>query len=318
MVLKITYTKCYFKALNISMGKKEILFFGTGTALITPFKNGKVDYNSLEIIIKKQIEAGVGAVVVLGTTGEAATISLTEREKIIELAVKLCKNKCKVIVGCGSNNTNSAIKLYKMAERLGADGALIVTPYYNKCTQNGVLEHYKAIAKAGNMPIIVYNVPSRTGVNIEPQTLLQLSEIKNIVGVKEASGNISQIMELFYLLKDKMAIYSGDDALNYIFLSLGGSGCISVLANIMPEKCEKLYQIHLQKGATEAASFWIKFLPIIKSMFIEVNPIPIKYAMSQIGLCKNELRLPLTRLSAKNENILNGELNKVWAQDDSL
>ena len=297
--------------------KKEI-FKGVGTALITPFKNGKVDYNSLEIIIKKQIEAGVGAVVVLGTTGEASTITILERKRIIELAVRLCKNKCKVIVGCGSNNTKSAIKLYKMAERLGADGALIVTPYYNKCTQEGLIMHYGMIANSGELPIIVYNVPSRTGVNILPQTMQSLSEIKNIVGIKEASGNISQIMELFYLLKGKTAIYSGDDALNYIFLSLGGSGCISVLSNIMPKECVKLYELYKEQGAVKASGYWMNFLPLIKSLFIEVNPSPIKFAMSYIGLCKNELRSPLCVMSKENSQKVIKEINSIWGKNDSL
>lgn len=297
---------------------KKRLFYGVGTALITPFKNGKVDFVAFEIIISKQIEAGVDAIIVLGTTGEAPTITYNERKKIIEFAVRICRGRCKVIVGCGSNNTKTAIKYYKMAERLGADSALVVTPYYNKCTDNGLFAYYSEIASAGKLPIICYNVPSRTGVNISAKCMEKLAEIKNIVGIKEASGNIAQINEMFRLVGKKIAIYSGDDALNYIFLVLGGDGCISVLSNIMPKACKRLYNIYKTKSHKDACEYWLEFLPLIKSLFVEVNPTPIKYALSYIGLCNYELRSPLVQLENQNEKEIQKQVDLMWGRYESM
>ena len=222
---------------------KKCIFKGLATAVVTPFKNGKVDLSAFEVMLKRQLNADIDAIVVLGTTGEPETLSLGERKIIIQKAVDVCYMKAKVIVGCGSNSTAQAIKHYNQAEAFGADGALIVTPYYNKCTEKGLYEHYKAISDSGNLPIIAYNVPSRTGVNISAETLVKISTIKNICGIKEASGNISQIIDYFNLAGDKIAIYSGEDALNSTVMFLGGSGAISVVSNIVPKLCKKVFSL---------------------------------------------------------------------------
>ena len=202
---------------------KNCIFEGVGTALVTPFCGGCVDYVAFDLLIEKQLQAKVGAIIVLGTTGEPCTINEFEREQIIKYAIQKTNGKTKVIVGCGANSTALSQKYYVQAERLGADGALIVTPYYNKCTQAGLIEHYKAIDAVGNLPMIVYNVPSRTGVNILPETMQKICKLKNVCGVKEASGNIAQILEYFRLVGKEVAIYSGEDSLNSVFMSLGGA-----------------------------------------------------------------------------------------------
>ena len=297
---------------------KKSIFKGVGTALITPFYKGKVDYKSLEILINKQLKASVSAIIVLGTTGEPCTLSAKEREMVIKKAIELCNGKCKVIVGCGANSTNVAVKNYKQAQALGADGALIVTPYYNKCTQEGLIAHYTKIANCGSLPIIAYNVPSRTGVNLLPSTMLELSKLENICGIKEASGNVAQALELFRLVGNKIEIYCGEDALNNVFLMQGGSGTISVLSNITPKLCVNIYNYILQKEYKKANHIQLDLLPLINSLFCEVNPIPIKAALSCLGLCKNELRLPLTTISNSNFEILKENINKVWAKYDCL
>ncbi|MBE7082880.1 MAG: 4-hydroxy-tetrahydrodipicolinate synthase [Clostridiales bacterium] len=279
---------------------KKCIFSGVATAVITPFSSGNIDYCAFETILQKQIDEGADAVVVLGTTGEPCTVSDDERTQIIKTAVKVCGGKIKVVVGCGSNSTLRAIWLYQMAERLGVDGALIVTPYYNKCTQNGIVEHYKQISNSGNLPIIAYNVPSRTGVNILPQTALSLSKIKNVCGIKEASGNISQILEYFKLLKGKIAIYSGEDSLNGIFMCLGGNGFISVASNAFPKIVKRVYNLGKANQFEKMYKVQTELLPVINALFLEVNPIPIKAAMHTLGLCKNELRSPLTKMSPQN------------------
>lgn len=297
---------------------KKNIFNGVGTAIVTPFYKNKVDFTSLELIIKKQLKAKVSAIIVLGTTGEPCTLTFKERELIIKKVIDLCKNKCKVIVGAGSNNTKTAIKYYKQAQNLGADGALIVTPYYNKCTQNGIIQHYTKIANSGTLPIIVYNVPSRTGVNILPQTMLELVKLNNIYGIKEASGNINQTIELFKLVGDKTNIYCGEDALNGIYLMLGGAGIISVLSNIAPALCTKMYDLIKQNNFLQANKMQLDLTDLINSLFIEVNPIPVKAGLNYLGLCKNELRLPLTPMQEQNFKILKDNINKVWGKYDCL
>lgn len=297
---------------------KISIFKGVGTAIITPFNEGKIDFIAFENLIEKQINAGISALIVLGTTGEASTISDNERIDLINFTVAKCKGKCKVIVGTGSNNTLKAIEYYNMAENLGADGALIVTPYYNKCTQNGIIDHYKAIANTGKLPIIVYNVPSRTGVNILPETMDKLCEIDNVYGIKEASGNISQILEIFRLVKDRVAIYSGEDSLNHIFAMLGGDGSISVLSNIVPKICVDIQKACFDGNVGLVNQLQQDVLVLINKLFLEVNPIPIKAGLSYIGLCKNELRLPLTKMQDENFEKLKIEINKVFAKYDCL
>ncbi len=290
--------------------KKEI-FKGVATALVTPFSNGAVDYNSLKNLIQKQIDANIDAIVILGTTGEPATILQKERERIIKECIQYARGQTKIIVGCGSNSTKVAINYYKQAQSYGADGALIVTPYYNKCTKQGLFEHYLAISNEGSLPIIAYNVPSRTGVNILPQTALELCKIKNVVGIKEASGNIMQILDLLNLLKGKMSIYSGDDALNTIFYSFGAKGCISVASNIMPKTFKQIFNMCDSGKIKEANKIQEQNLALINSLFLEVNPIPIKCAMNYLGLCKNEVRAPLTKMEKNNREKLIGNLNSV-------
>lgn len=289
---------------------KDKIFDGVSTAIVTPFCGGCVDYVSFGGLIDRQIDAGVSAIVVLGTTGEPSVLSDFEREQVI----KFCKNRidgrAKLIVGAGANCTAKAQNLYRQAQDLGADGALIVTPYYNKCTQSGLIEHYRAIASCGNLPIIVYNVPSRTGVNILPETMQKLSKIDNICGVKEASGNISQILEYFRLCGDKVAIYSGEDALNAIFMSLGGSGVISVASNIVPKLIKKTCDL-VKTNQNKMYELQSKLLPLIYALFLEVNPIPVKAGLSYLGLCENELRLPLMPMSQEKFSILQKELDQI-------
>lgn len=294
---------------------KKQIFSGVGTALITPFKNGKIDYASFKILIDRQIWGGASAIIVLGTTGEPCTICDADKEKIIKFAIEYVGGRIKVIVGCGGNCTKEVIKKYKLAEKLKADGALIVTPYYNKCTQKGILEHYKKISQSGDLPIIVYNVPSRTGVNIEPKTLEQLCEIKNICGIKEASGNVLQIQEYFRLVGEQLAIYSGDDTLNYYFACLGGSGAISVLSNIAPKPLCDMFNFFNAGDLEKAKELHFKLLPLTRSLFLEVNPIPVKAGLEYLGLCQNELRLPLTKMEQEHFDILKQEIDNVWARE---
>lgn len=290
--------------------KKEI-FKGVGTAIVTPFSNDKVDFISLDLIIQKQLAANVDALIVLGTTGEPATINESEREEIIKFVIEKVNKRAKVIVGCGSNNTKNAIKLYNQAEKLKADGALTVTPFYNKCTKDGLLQHYTEINNSGSLPIIVYNVPSRTNVNIDPLTLLKLSNLSNVCGVKEASGNIEQILQVFRLCRNKIAIYSGEDSLNSIFLALGAKGVISVLSNLVPKSCKTLLEYANLKQYEQMFILQEKLLPLCNALFNEVNPIPVKAGLNYLGLCKNELRLPLTPISKENFNILKEEMDLI-------
>ena len=286
------------------------VFSGSAVALITPFKDGKVDFESLGKLIDFQLQNKTDAIVVLGTTGEPATLSQEEKKEIIKFSKIRINGKAKLIVGTGSNSTEKTIKDSMLAQEYGAEALLIVTPYYNKCTQNGIIKHYKEIASKVNIPIIVYNVPGRTCVNILPQTALELSKIPNICGIKEASGSINQIISMFKLLKDNMAIYSGDDSLNYVFMSLGASGCISVSANIVPREINKVMTYALGGDFKKALEIHEELYDINKDLFIEVNPIPIKYACSLLGLCKNELRLPLIELEDKNRETLKNTLTK--------
>lgn len=280
------------------------VFTGSCVALVTPFKDDKVDYESLGKLIDFQINNGTDAIVVLGTTGEPATLTSEERDGIIKFARKKTKGKVTLIVGTGSNSTIKAINDSRRAQKLGADALLIVTPYYNKCTQKGLISHYKKISDNVNIPIIAYNVPGRTGVNILPETALELSKISNICGIKEANASINQIMRMCSLLKDKMAVYSGEDSLNYIFMTLGASGGISVTANVFPKEVSEVIHTSLKGEFKKALSLQEKLEEINKNMFIEVNPIPVKYACSLLKLCENSLRLPLTNLEEQNEEKL--------------
>jgi 4-hydroxy-tetrahydrodipicolinate synthase len=273
---------------------------GAMTALITPFKNGKIDSETFAKLIQRQIDNDIDYVVPVGTTGESATLSHNEHKECIEIAVEVCKNtKAKVLAGAGSNSTHEAIDLAKFAEAKGADAILSVSPYYNKPTQKGIFEHYKAIANSIDIEVVLYNVPGRTNSHIFPDTAIALSkECKNITTVKEASGDISKIVE--YQAKSNMDILSGDDAINYPILAAGGKGVISVTSNLLPKKIADLVHTALNGDLNTSKKINEELWDINKVLFIESNPIPIKYAMHIAGLCELEYRLPLTPPSDEN------------------
>ena len=276
---------------------KPILFTGAATAIITPFDEKGVDYASFGKLIDWQIEQGIDAIVVAGTTGEASTLTDEEHKKVIKYCVDRAAGAVPVIAGTGSNDTDYAIGLTQYADKAGADGMLLVTPYYNKATQNGLYESFKAVADSTDKPIVLYNVPSRTGCNILPQTAKRLSEIKNIVAIKEACGNLSQIAQTAALCRDELTLYSGNDDQITPVLSLGGKGVISVLSNAMPKETSKLVHDYLEGRIAEAAKAQLDLLPFINALFCEVNPIPVKAALAAMGFCENYLRLPLTPMS---------------------
>lgn len=280
--------------------KKQPIFKGIGTALITPFKNGRIDFSALENIIELQIKAGVGALIVGGTTGEAATLSDIERYTLFEFTKEKTRRRTKLIFGTGTNDTKAAIRHTKRAEEIGCDGVLVVTPYYNKGTFDGVAMHYSEIAKATSLPIILYNVPSRTGVNLTETQLKELSKIKNIVAIKEAGDSIDKYVATA-AMAESLGLYAGNDTQIYTTLALGGLGVISVLSNIMPEKCVDIYESFARGEYEKAAKIQFSLLPLISSLFAETNPAPIKYAMKKLGLCENELRLPLCPVREETE-----------------
>lgn len=269
--------------------KKEI-FRGVGTALVTPFQCGKIDYKALEVLIERQIRAGVGAIVVGGTTGEAATLEDGERYELYRAARDIVAGRCKIVFGTGTNDTRVAIKHTEMAEKVGCDGVLLVTPYYNKGTREGLYRHYKAIAECTALPIMLYNVPSRTGVDLSLELLWELSNIENIVAIKEASGRADRLAELSML---PLGLYAGNDAETYSVLSLGGLGVVSVVSNLYPGACVELCNLFFTGAVEKSLNLQKKLLPVINSLFIETNPAPIKYAMSRVGLCDGEMRLPM-------------------------
>ena len=289
---------------------KKILFRGCGTAISTPFCESKVNFEEFGRLIEEQILNGVDSLIVCGTTGEAATMSLEERKETIKYAISKVNGRIPVIVGTGSNCTESAIQMTKFAESVGADGALVVTPYYNKTTQDGLIAHYKAIASSTKLPIILYNVPSRTGVNILPETCKKLSEIQNIVAIKEASGNISQVAEIARLCKEELYIYSGNDDQIIPILSLGGIGVISVLSNVAPRYTHEIVEKFFDGKISEARTMQLDALGLIKALFSEVNPIPVKAGLNMMGYNFGEPRLPLVRISETNKEKLKDEMKK--------
>lgn len=276
---------------------KKILFKGCGTAICTPFKNGKINFPEFIKLIEFQIENNADSIIVCGTTGESPTLSIEGKYELIKCAVQTSNGRIPIIAGTGSNNTKKAIEMSKIAEELGTDGLLVVTPYYNKCTQNGLIEYYSSIVKNVDIPIIMYNVPSRTGVNIEPSTCLELSKISNIVAIKEASGNISQVAKIAELCKDNLYIYSGNDDQVLPILSLGGIGVISVLGNIKPKVVHDICYEFWNNNFKKACELQLDNLPLINSLFEEVNPIPIKYTLKKFGFDFGEPRAPLSPIS---------------------
>lgn len=277
-----------------------MIFKGTATALITPFTESGVDFESLNKLLDQQVAGGVDALVILGTTGEPATMSLEEKKSVIEFTVKKLKGKLPIIVGTGANSTKAAIEMSVLAEKMGSDALLVVTPYYNKSTQKGLVAHYTAIADAVSLPIICYNVPGRTGVNLLPATFAEIAEHKNIAAIKEASGNMEQIEEAIRLSRGKADVYSGDDGITIPVMAMGGIGVISVASNVAPKFTSDMTSAMLAGDLKKAAEMQLKMLPFVKALFSEVNPIPVKKAAELKGLCNGILRLPLTEMSAEN------------------
>jgi len=279
---------------------KKTVFTGAATAIITPFKNGKIDYASFEKLINWQIAEGIDAIVVCGTTGEASTLTDDEHRDAIKFAVDTVAGRVPVIAGTGSNDTAYAIELTNHACEAGADAVLVVTPYYNKATQKGLYQMFTKIADASAKPIILYNVPSRTGCNLLPASAAVLAEHPNIVAIKEASGNISQIAELASLVRGKMDIYSGNDDQIVPVLSLGGKGVISVLSNLMPKETSQMCHKFLSGDVAGSAKMQLDLIELVNALFCEVNPIPVKAAMAAMGYGENSLRLPLTPMEPQN------------------
>jgi len=285
------------------------MFEGAYTALITPFENDKIDYKALELIIEKQISEGIDGVIPMGTTGESPTISFEEHEELIRRVVKIVNGRIKVIAGTGANSTSEAIWLTKGAEDSGVDATLSVNPYYNKPTQKGLIAHYEAIAKSTRLPIILYNIPGRSGVNFLPESVAELlKRTDHIAAMKEASGDISQMMRLIELCGDKLTVLSGDDNLLLPILSIGGKGIISVISNILPADVKKVVTLYKENKTAEAKAQFYKLLPLCRAMFLETNPIPIKAAMEMTGVCGGDLRLPLVTLSDENKALLRKSL----------
>jgi 4-hydroxy-tetrahydrodipicolinate synthase len=272
------------------------IFKGAGVAIITPMdEDQNVNYDKLEEIIDEQIEGGTDAIVIVGTTGEGSTLTMEEHSECIRKAVEFTRHRVPVVAGTGSNCTKTAIQLTKEAEEHGADAALVVTPYYNKTTQKGLVAHFTAIANAVKIPIILYNVPSRTGTNIQPKTAYELSKVENIVALKAASGNISQIMETAHLCQGQLDIYSGNDDQIVPIMAIGGKGVISVLSNCVPKETHEITQLCLENKFDEATKLAFKYLPLAHALFNDVNPIPVKEALNIMGFKAGECRMPLIR-----------------------
>lgn len=288
------------------------IFKGAGVAMITPFHEDKsVNYEELGRMLEAQVQGHTDAIIVCGTTGEPVTMSMEERTEVIRFTVEKIGHRIPVIAGTGANCTQTAVELSVKAQELGVDGLLVVTPFYNKATQEGLIEHYKMIAQSVDLPIIMYNVPSRTGCNILPETAARLAdEVENVVGIKEASGDISQIAKLAACVKGKLDIYSGNDEQVIPILSLGGIGVISVLSNVVPQDAHDMVIEYLNGNTKKALELQLKYLDLIHALFCEVNPIPVKWAANQMGYQAGGLRLPLTELSAAHQELLEREMRK--------
>ena len=290
---------------------KKIIFKGCGTAISTPFTEDGVNFEEFGRLIEDQISAGIDSIIVCGTTGEASTMTLDEKKATIKYAVEKINGRVPVIAGTGGNCTASVIEMTKYAESVGVDAALIVTPYYNKTTQDGLVAHYSAIASNTKLPIILYSVPGRTGVNILPETCKKLSEIENIVAIKEASGNLSQIAEIASLCRDNLHIYSGNDDQIVPIMSLGGLGVISVLSNVAPKYTHEIAQNFLDGKIADSTKMQLDSLPLTKALFSEVNPIPVKAALNMMGYNYGKPRLPLIPMTESKKVILKTEMEKL-------
>ncbi len=286
-------------------------FTGSMVALVTPFKNGKIDEVSLRALIERQIENGTDVISPCGTTGEAATLSHDEHIRVVEITVDQAKKRAKVLAGAGSNATHEAIRLHQGAYKAGADGALHITPYYNRPPQEGLFQHFRAIAESNSLPIILYNVPARTGVNMLPETVARLAEIKPIVGIKEAAGLLEQVSQIISLCPKNFVVLSGEDALTLEILKRGGQGSISVTANVSPKNCSDQWKAFQSGKMEEATSLHQKLLPLHDAMFFETNPIPVKAALAMMGLIGEEYRLPLVKISEANRAKLKSVMQNV-------
>ena len=292
---------------------KKKLFTGNATALVTPFKDGRVDFEAFEKIVEYQIEGGADALVFLGTTGEASTLSDDEWRDVASFAARAVGGRAPVIIGCGSNNTANAENKSAFAEKCDANGILSVTPYYNKASIRGLVTHYKKIAACVSIPVMLYNVPSRTGVDIPLEVYEELAEIDNICGVKEASGSVSKAALIISRFGDDMPVYSGSDEINLPILSIGGAGVVSVLSNILPREVSTMCRLAAQQEYKKAAELSAALYPLTSALFCEVNPIPVKTALAEMGFCREEFRLPLCRISHEKRTTVLRELEK-WVK----
>jgi len=292
---------------------KNTIFKGAATALITPLCENGIDFENFGRLIDWQIEQGINALVICGTTGEASTLTDKEHREAIEFAVKRADKRVPIIAGTGANDTAYAVSLTKFACSVGADACLVVTPYYNKATQNGLVRMFTTIADASTVPLILYNIPGRTGVNIAPETFVKLADHPMISAVKEASGNIGQCVKIMQLVGDKIDMYSGNDDQTVPIMSIGGKGVISVLSNVFPKETVEMCQKFFDGDVAGSAKMQLDYLPLINALFSEVNPIPVKAAMSKMGFCENYVRLPLTPMEETHAEILYSEMKKMGA-----
>lgn len=290
------------------------IFEGAGVAIVTPFQNDAVDLDTYQKLIDRQIDLGIDAIITCGTTGEPSTMSYDERMSVIKCAIDHVAGRVPVIASTGGNNTREVIRASREAQALGADGLLVVTPYYNKATQAGLIAHYTAVADAVDIPIVIYNVPGRTGLNVTPETLKTLSKHPNIQAMKEASGNISQVSEMARLCGEDIDLYSGEDGLVLPIMSLGGKGVISVVANVMPKETHDLCAAALAGDYAKARALQFRLNPLIAKLFCEVNPIPVKTALAAMGLCSDELRLPLCAMGEENKQKLLAAMREAGVQ----
>jgi 4-hydroxy-tetrahydrodipicolinate synthase len=284
------------------------MFDGAFTALVTPFANGKVDFRTLGKLIESQIDAGISGLVPCGTTGESATLTEQECKDVIRATVESAGKRVPVIAGTGSNNTRETVERTAFAKEFGADAALLVTPYYNKPTPQGLFEHYRTVASEVDIPIILYNVPARTGISLPVETVAALSEIPNIVAIKEASGNLAYVSEIIEACR--ITVLSGEDSLTLPILALGARGVISVVSNVLPRQTEELVRSYLNGKTEEAREIHFQMLPLMRALFVETNPAPVKEAMAYLGLIEPEIRLPLVRVSEKSRRVIIDALKK--------
>jgi len=290
------------------------MFKGSMVPIVTPFKAGEIDEKGFRNLIEFHIKSGTDAIIPCGTTGESATLTHKEHEKLVDICVEAVNHRVPVIAGTGSNSTAEAIQLTTYAKKAGADGALLITPYYNKPTQEGLHQHYKAIADETDLPLILYNVPSRTGVNLLPETVAKLSEVPTIVGIKEATGSLRQICEIIHLCGEKCSIFSGDDFTNYAILAVGGKGIISVTANIVPDKIAAMWDDFESGDFEKSREIHYQLLSLHNAMFLETNPIPVKTALGLMGKISPEMRQPLSIMSQSNLE----KLKKTMAKYDLI